>query len=227
MSTNNYQPLVLVIDDEPQILRLLSLTLTAANYRVITAETGKSGILETATKKPDVVILDLGLPDIEGSEVVKQIREWTKTPIIILSVRDDSSDKINALDRGADDYLTKPFDIEELLARIRAVSRRLQGVDDTPLFEISGLRIDFSTRQVFVDNEELHLTPTEYSILRALIQSRGKIITQSMLLRQVWGPQAESHTEYLRVHITHLRKKLGEKIGQRIKTDSGIGYRFE
>ena len=226
MSTEPNKLTILVVDDEPQIRRLLKLILIDANYRVIEAHTGKDAIISAASNKPDVIILDLGLPDLDGQEVVNRLREWSSTPILVLSVRDTPEEKINALNNGADDYLTKPFDTLELLARIKAVYRRTSNTINTPVFEDGSLNVDFLNRQVFVNNNIVHLTPIEYGILKTLIQASGRIVTQSSLLKTVWGLNSETHSEYIRVHLTHLRKKLGTELGAKIKTETGIGYRF-
>jgi len=216
----------LIIDDEVQMRRLLRAALESESYRVVEADKGQLGISEVALTRPDVVVLDLGLPDMEGTEVLRRIREWSRVPVLVASVREDGRDKIAALDAGADDYVTKPFDTGELLARLRAIQRRADSAHETAEFIAGDLRVDFAKRQVTVKGAEVRLTPIEYALLRILALNPGKVVTQKMLLREVWGPQGEAHGEYLRVHLTHLRKKI-ESDGKRlIRTESGIGYRM-
>lgn len=217
----------LIIDDEPQIRRLLRVVLEGEGYRVIDADSGTMGVQQAAACRSDVIILDLGLPDIEGLEVLKRIREWSRVPILILSVRDDEEDKVSALDAGADDYVSKPFNNAELLARLRVLTRRVHSKDDS-LFESGSLRIDFSVRQVFVDNQEIALTPTEYTLLLTLARNVGKVVTHRQLLLSVWGPNAVEQSQYLRVYMTHLRTKLanGGKTFEGIQTETRIGYRL-
>jgi len=218
----------LVIDDEKQIRRLLRLALESANHQVIEAETGELGIAAIVHRRPDVVLLDLGLPDMEGLQVLRRLREWTRVPVLILSVRDDPDEKVAALDAGADDYVTKPFDTAELLARVRVIQRRSLVEMGEPVFRVGALCVDLSARQVTFRGKEVKLTPTEYALLRALVQHAGKVVTHKQLLRTVWGEKAESQAQYLRVYITHLRKKF-ESDGNApplIKTEVGIGYRL-
>jgi two-component system KDP operon response regulator KdpE len=219
-------PTALIIDDEMQIRRLLRAALESEGYRVVEAEAGNLGISEVALSRPDVIVLDLGLPDMDGTEVLRRIREWSRVPVLVASVREDSTDKIRALNAGADDYVTKPFDTAELLARLRAIQRRADPAKETAEFISGGLRIDYVKRLVTVNSVEARLTPIEYALLRILSLNAGKVVTQKTLLREVWGPQGEAHSEYLRVHLTHLRKKV-ETTGQRlIRTEPGIGYRL-
>jgi two-component system KDP operon response regulator KdpE len=218
----------LIIDDEKQIRRLLRLALEGAKHQVIEAETGESGLAELVLRRPDVVLLDLGLPDIDGLQVLRRLREWTRVPVLILSVRDDPEEKVAALDAGADDYVTKPFDTAELLARVRVIQRRSLVETGEPVFRVGALCIDFAARQVIFRGKEVKLTPTEYALLRALAQHAGKVVTHKQLLRTVWGEKAESQAQYLRVYITHLRKKFEAEPGAQplIKTEVGIGYRL-
>ena len=180
----------------------------AADLQVYEAETGQAGLSEVVNRRPDVVLLDLGLPDMEGLKVLQRLREWSDVPVLILSVRDDPEEKVEALDAGADDYVTKPFDTAELLARIRAAQRRSLTEIGEPVFVSGALCVDFAARQVRLNGSEVKLTPTEYALLRVLVQNAGKVVTHRQLLRTVWGEKAESQAQYLRVYVTHLRKKL-------------------
>src|SRR3954447_7952047 len=220
--------IALIIDDEKQIRRLLRFALEAADHQVFEAETGQIGLSEIVQRKPDVVLLDLGLPDIEGVNVLRRLREWSDVPVLILSVRDDAEEKVAALDAGADDYVTKPFDTAELLARVRVAQRRSLTETGEPVFDSGPLCVDFAARQVKLDGKEVKLTPTEYSLLRVLVQNAGKVVTHRLLLRTVWGEKAESQAQYLRVYVTHLRKKLETSASapSLIKTETGIGYRL-
>ena len=224
-------PLILVIEDDPQMRRFLRATLTSNGYELLEATTGQEGIKQIGLHHPDLIILDLGLPDMDGLEVTKQLREWTNTPILVLSARDRENDKIVALDAGADDYLTKPFGTGELLARMRVALRHailvLQG-NDEPVFETGNLRVDFAHRQVFVKDEEVHLTPIEYKLLLMLIQHAGKVITRHQLLHAVWGPSYVSESHYLRVYMAQLRHKLEEDPTRPhyLITEAGVGYRL-
>ena len=220
---------VLVVDDEPQIRRFLRTSLGAHHYGVIEASAGEEAILKTANERPDVVILDLGLPDLDGLAVITRLREWSDVPIIVLSVRDREADKIQALDRGADDYVTKPFGMGELLARLRAVLRhRLREVAEEPVFRSGDLGVDLARRQVTVAGREVKLAPKEYEILRVLVTHAGKVLTHQQLLREVWGRGYEQETHYLRVHIGQLRQKLERDPAQpqHILTEPGVGYRL-
>jgi two-component system KDP operon response regulator KdpE len=218
---------VLVIDDEPPIRRLLRLTLEPQGYRVFEADNGQLGLQEAAARRPDVIVLDLGLPDMDGVTVLKRLREWSQTPVLVLSVRDREADKVAALDNGADDYLTKPFGTEELLARMRAVQRRAPEAQEEPVVVSGDLTVDLASRTVMVKKKEVHLTATEYALLRELVRHAGRVVMHAQLLRAVWGPNSENQSQYLRVYITHLRKKLETTTsGKLIQTEPGIGYRL-
>jgi two-component system KDP operon response regulator KdpE len=218
---------VLVIDDEAPIRRLLRLTLEPQGYKVYEAGNGQLGLQEAAARRPEVIVLDLGLPDMDGLMVLKRLREWSQTPVLVLSVRDREADKVAALDNGADDYLTKPFGTEELLARMRAVQRRAPDAQEEPMFVSGDLTVDLAVRMVTVKKKEVHLTATEYALLRELVRHAGKVVMHAQLLRAVWGPNSENQSQYLRVYITHLRKKLETSTsGKLIQTEPGIGYRL-
>lgn len=219
---------VLVIDDERQIRRMLTTLLGAHGYAVSEAGTGQAGLTAAVEAHPDIILLDLGLPDIDGVEVTRRLREWTAIPIIILSVRESERDKIAALDAGADDYLTKPFGVGELLARIRVSLRHFSQPAAEPVFELPPLKIDFARRLVFVDDREISLTPTEYDLLRVLVQHGGKVLTHRQLLRLVWGEAYEADAHLLRVNISNLRRKIEQDPTQPrlVLTESGIGYRL-
>lgn len=219
---------VLVVDDEPQIRRLLRITLEANGYRVVDSENGNDGLVQAAQRKPDVVLLDLGLPDMDGLAVLKRIREWSRVPVLILSVRDQEEDKIAALDSGADDYVTKPFNSGELLARVRAALRHGQPQGANAIFRSGCLEVDLAKRLVFKNGTEIKLTPIEYSLLRLLVIHAGKVLTHRQLLTEVWGEKAVSQTHYLRVHIAHLREKLEDdsSAAELIVTEPAIGYRL-
>jgi two-component system KDP operon response regulator KdpE len=219
---------VLLIDDEPQIRRLLRVILEANGYRVIDAANGQDGLVEAAQRRPDVILLDLGLPDLEGVEVLKRFREWSRVPVIILSVRDREGDKVAALDAGADDYVTKPFNGAELLARLRAALRHAQPQASDAMFSAGSLEVDLSRRMVRKSGEEVRLTPIEYSLLRLLVTHSGKVLTHRQLLTEVWGAKAVEQTHYLRVHIAHLREKLEDdtSVPELILTEPAIGYRL-
>lgn len=219
---------LLIIDDEIQIRRLLRLTLEGGGYHVFEAENGQLGLQELVARRPDGMILDLGLPDMSGLAVLQSMREWSRIPVLILSVRAEEEEKIEALDAGADDYLTKPFSGGEMLARLRAIMRRTQPSADVAVVNVGEIEIDLSRRVVKRSGQEIHLTAKEYSLLRLLVQHRGKVITHRQILRELWGPSSQENTHYLRVHMTHLRQKL-EAEPQRpkhLKTESGIGYRL-
>jgi two-component system, OmpR family, KDP operon response regulator KdpE len=220
---------ILVVDDEPQIRRFLSASLNSHEYTVIEAHTGNDAIRLCTTAQPDLVILDLGLPDIDGREVLTRIREWSRVPIIVLSVRFDEQDKIDALDRGADDYVTKPFGMGELLARMRTALRHRVGTsEEAPLFSTGGLAVDLTRRVVTVDGEEVRLSRKEYEVLRTLVKHAGKVITHQQLLREVWGPAHVNETQYLRVYVGQLRQKIERDATQPryIITEAGVGYRL-
>ncbi len=223
-------PHILVIDDEPQILRAVRTILTEKQFKVTTASRGEEGLTLAAASEPDIVILDLGLPDMDGVEVCSRLREWTQCPIIVLSVRDSEQDKVAALDAGADDYLTKPFSIEELLARVRVALRhsaRTQGTSNK-LIQAGPLSIDLAWHIVKRNGQEVKLTGTEYKLLSYLAGNRGRVLTHQSILTNVWGPADADHTEYLRVYMRQLRKKLeaDPERPQYILTEPGIGYRF-
>ena len=225
-------PLILVIEDDSQIRRFLRVTLGGNPYKLIEATSGQEGIKQVGLQHPDLIILDLGLPDMDGLQVVRQLRVWSSTPIIVLSVRNQEQDKVAALDLGADDYLTKPFGTDELFARIRVALRHairaLQGTDE-PVFTIGDLRVDLAHRQVFVDAQEIHLTPIEYKLLLVLIQNAGKVITRRQLLNDVWGPTYTNESHYLRVYMGQLRHKLeADPTRPRyLITEPGVGYRLK
>jgi two-component system, OmpR family, KDP operon response regulator KdpE len=223
------KPLALIIDDEKPIRRLLRLALENEGYAVHETENGQEGLIDAAAYKPEVVILDLGLPDLDGLQVLKRLREWSRVPVLILSVKQDVADKVAALDLGADDYLTKPFHTEELAARLRALRRHAHPEPDQPVFKSGALVVDLVARAVSFKGKEVHLTPTEYSLLSVLIRHAGKIVTSRQLLHDVWGPTAEEQSQYLRVYMAHLRKKVeADPAAPRlIKNEPGIGYRLE
>ena len=221
---------VLVVDDEPAIRRLLRASLTARGYVVCEASTGEEALQAVPASRPDVILMDLGLPDLDGAEVTRALREWTQTPIIILSVREAESEKIAALDAGADDYLTKPFGSGELLARIRAALRRAWRLGDEAVFQAGGLTVDLARRVVRVGDDRVQLTPTEYDLLRVLVQNAGKVLTHRQLVRQVWGDMCYEDTLHLvRVNISNLRHKLETDPAQPkcILTEPGVGYRLD
>jgi len=226
----NIQPHILVIDDEPQIVRAMKTILTARQFRVSAAATGEDGMALAAASPPDVIILDLSLPDMDGIEVCKQLRQWTQTPIIILSVRDSEQDKVLALDMGADDYLTKPFGIDELLARIRVAMRHAAQTQTKKrsIIQAGNLVIDLVGFTVRRDKEEVRLTATEFKLLAYLAANAGRVLTHRAILSQVWDPADADHVEYLRVFIRQLRKKLEDDPDQPqyILNEPGIGYRF-
>jgi two-component system KDP operon response regulator KdpE len=220
---------VLVVDDEPQIRRFLRVALSAHGYETSEAEGGEAAIRLAATEAPDVIILDLGLPDLSGTEVISRLREWSQTPIIVLSVRGQEKDKIEAFDRGADDYVTKPFGMGELLARIRAALRhRLQEAGHAPVFRSGPLAVDLVKRHVSRGGAEVHLSPKEYDLLRLLVQHAGRVVTHQQLLREVWGPAQARETQYLRIYIGQLRVKLEPDPAhpRLILTEPGVGYRL-
>jgi two-component system KDP operon response regulator KdpE len=219
----------LVIDDEPQIQRLLTITLEGNGYRVTATGTGQEGLATAARHRHDIIILDLGLPDVNGLQVLKQLREWTQTPVVILTVLDEEANKIEALDMGADDYVTKPFNTGELLARLRAALRRAdKGKLEEPVFRVGGLLVDLATRRVSRDGQPIKLTATEYALVRLFVQHAGKVLTHRHILREIWGPEHEQQTQYLRVYMTRLREKLEENPAEPVlfRTEPGVGYRF-
>ncbi|MGH3798067.1 MAG: response regulator [Pseudonocardiaceae bacterium] len=222
---------VLVVDDEPQIVRALRINLAARGYQVLTAASGSAALRAVADGHPDVVVLDLGLPDLDGAEVIAGVRGWSSVPIIVLSARTDSSDKVVALDAGADDYVTKPFGMDELLARLRAAVRRgVAGAGgDEPIVTTSSFTVDLVLKKVHRDGAEVHLTPTEWAVLELLVRHPGRLISQKQLLTEVWGPAYEKETHYLRVYLAQLRRKLEPEPSRprHLRTEPGMGYRFE
>lgn len=223
------QAKVLIIDDEPQIRKFLRISLGAQGYEVIEAENGKSGIEKCALETPHLVILDLGLLDLDGQEVLAKIREWSEVPIIVLSVRANEEEKVTALDRGANDYVTKPFGIAELIARVRVILRSRKSEDLTSSEIVSGdLKIDLAAHRVFKGENELKLTKKEFALLTLLARNAGRIVTHQQILREIWGPAQESETHYLRIYIGHLRQKLGDDPlnPTYIENEPGVGYRF-
>ncbi|MBJ9992366.1 MULTISPECIES: response regulator [Paenibacillus] len=220
---------ILIVDDEPQIRKLLKVTLQAHRFTIHEASTGEEGVLQAMMSQPDLIVLDLGLPDISGMEVLGRIRDWSSAPIIVLTVKDREEDKIAALDGGADDYVTKPFFMGELVARIKVALRHAAKSTNEPVLQFDGLTINLAQRIVELNGERVRLTPTEYNLLKILASNAGKVVTQRQLLQQVWGSQHnESDSHYLRVYIGHLRKKLEEDstMPKFIVTEPGIGYRF-
>jgi two-component system KDP operon response regulator KdpE len=226
--TADFHPTVLVIDDEVQIRRSLRLTLESAGFAVSEADTGQLGLANTATAHPDGIVLDLGLPDIDGATVLRRLREWSQIPVLVLTVRDSEEDKIAALDAGADDYLTKPFSSRELVARLRAILRRTQPVPESAVVTFGEIEIDMAARLVRRNGAEVKLTGKEYALFQMLVQHRGRVITHREILRKLWGPHAEESAHYLRVQMTHLRKKLepDPHKPRHLKTEAGIGYRL-
>jgi len=224
----NEKATALVIDDEQQIRKLLRILLEQEQYRAFESDSGRHGLSEIALRKPDVVLLDLGLPDIDGLAVLERLRQWSKVPVLVLSVRDGPEDKVSALDAGADDYVTKPFEATELLARLRAIQRRASVGAEDARFEAGQLTIDFNSHTVTVEGREIKLTATEYALLKILALHAGKVVTQKQLLREVWGPNAEKQSQYLRVYMMHLRKKIEipDTTEKLLRTESGIGYRL-
>jgi two-component system KDP operon response regulator KdpE len=223
-------PLVLVIEDEPQMLRFLRPALQGHGYRMVEASTGKDGLVQASTRSPDVILLDLGLPDLDGLEVTRRLREWTQMPIVVISARGREDDKVAALDAGADDYVTKPFGVLELLARLRVALRHASraGVAETAPLTVGALEIDFEKRRVTREGEIVHLTPIEYRLLTELARNAGKVLTHSHLLRQVWGPGYAQQSHYLRVYMAQLRRKLETDPARPryLLTEAGVGYRF-
>ncbi|TAN40339.1 MAG: response regulator [Nitrospirae bacterium] len=222
--------LILLIEDEPQMRRFLRITLQGHGYRLIEAVAGEEGLTQAATRNPDVVLLDLGLPDIDGLEVTRRLREWTQIPVIVISAREQEEDKIRALDAGADDYLTKPFGAGELLARIRVALRHTatQHGGEESVFVLDNLKVDLVKRQVLLDDREIHLTPIEYRLLTMLIRHAGKVMTHSQIMKEVWGPAYVSQSHYLRIYMGQLRHKL-ETDPARPRffiNEPGIGYRL-
>lgn len=232
MSTSDTQPIVLVIEDEAPIRRFLKVSMTNHGYIFREALTGSEGIAKAASEKPDVIILDLGLPDMDGLEVTRQVREWSTVPILVLSARGQEKDKVEALDAGADDYLTKPFGVSELLARLRVALRnaaRLASNKDDSEYSFGNIRVDLAKRQVFRDSEELHLTRIEYKLLVMLVKYVGKVVTHNQLLKEIWGQEYGEESNYLRVYMAHLRRKLETDPAhpKYFITEPGVGYRLK
>jgi len=226
------QPTVLVIEDEVQIRRFLRATLTANGYQLLEATTAQEGLVQAATRQPEIVILDLGLPDLDGLEVTRRLREWTTVPIIVLSARGQESDKVTALDAGADDYLTKPFSVSELLARLRVALRhaaRTSQEPGEPMFAVGELRVDLGRRQVSIADQQVHLTPIEYKLLSTLVRYAGRVVTHRQLLQEVWGPGHTDASHYLRVYMGQLRHKLEADPARPryLVTEPGVGYRLK
>jgi two-component system KDP operon response regulator KdpE len=226
--TNKIGPLILVIDDESSVRRMLRYALEGHGYRVQETVTGAAGLIEAATCSPDAVVLDLGLPDMDGAQVLQRLREWSSVPVLILSVRDEPEDKVNALDAGADDYVTKPFDTKELLARLRAIQRRGGTGESAPVIVVGELEVDVPSHAVRIRGQEVKLSSIEFSLLRVLAQHAGRIVTHRTILREVWGPKSEEQSQYLRVHFTHIRRKLRDAglISPSVINEPGIGYRL-
>ncbi|WP_433874617.1 response regulator [Sinomonas atrocyanea] len=223
------QTTVLVVEDEAQIARALQINLRVHGYDAVTAGSGEDALELAANRRVDIVVLDLGLPGMDGVEVIRRLRAWTEVPIIVLSARHGSEDKVEALDAGADDYVTKPFGLEELLARLRAAARRGPRVEENPRVQTGELSVDLAARRVVRRGEEVRLTPTEWSILALLVRRAGALVTQREILTQVWGPAYAKETQYLRVYLAQLRRKLEDDPARprHLHTESGMGYRFD
>jgi two-component system KDP operon response regulator KdpE len=225
-------PVVLLIEDEPQMRRFLRAALENESYHLVEATTVRDGLAQAAGRNPDIILLDLGLPDGDGIDLTRRIREWARTPIVVISARGQERDKVAALDAGADDYLTKPFGVGELLARMRVALRhaaRAAGQPADPVFAVGDVRVDLEHRQVFVGEREVHLTPTEYKLLTTLVRHAGKVLTHRHLLKEVWGPNAVEHSHYVRVYMTQLRHKLEADPARPryLLTEAGVGYRLQ
>jgi two-component system, OmpR family, KDP operon response regulator KdpE len=223
-------PTILVIEDEPQMRRFLKASLESHDYRIVEAVTAREGLAQATGRNPDVILLDLGLPDLDGIELTRRLREWSSTPVIVISARGREQDKIAALDAGADDYLTKPFGLGELLARLRVALRRVASADDGgSVFEVGDLKVDLAARLVYRRGMEVHLTPIEYKLLTTLVRHAGKVVTHRQLLKEAWGPNAVEHAHYVRVYMTQLRHKLEEEPSRPryLLTESGVGYRLK
>ncbi|HTT69381.1 MAG TPA: response regulator [Gemmatimonadales bacterium] len=223
-------PTVLVIEDEAQMRRFLKASLEAHDYRLVEAVTAREGLAQAAGRNPDVILLDLGLPDMDGIELTRRVREWSRVPVIVISARGREQDKIAALDAGADDYLTKPFGLGELLARLRVALRHVaEDGGAEPVFVVGDLKVDLGARLVFRREREVHLTPIEYKLLATLVRHAGKVLTHRLLLKEVWGPNAVEHTHYVRVYMTQLRHKLEDDPSRPkyLVTESGVGYRLK
>jgi two-component system KDP operon response regulator KdpE len=222
---------VLLVEDEPQMRRFLRSSLPAHGYAVVEVATGREAVAQAGARNPDIVLLDLGLPDIDGVEVTRELRQFSKAAIIVLSARGQERDKVDALDAGADDYLTKPFGLSELLARMRVAKRHLEGRADEkapPAFAAGNLRVEVASRQVLVDGKEVHLTPIEYKLLTALVRNAGRVVTHQQLLKEAWGPRYATQTQYLHVYMGHLRTKLESEPARPklLLTEPGVGYRL-
>lgn len=219
---------ILVIDDEPQIRKLLKVSLSAHDFFVDEAATGADGIIRAADSKPDLIIIDLGLPDMDGKSVVKAIREWSQTPIIVLSAREQEKEKVDSLDAGADDYVTKPFGMGELMARMRAALRHISTPENEPVLICGDLQIDLALHKVLLGGDEIKLTPTEFAIIKMMAQNQGKVLTHKQLLKAVWGNEYSEDTHYVRIYVGQLRRKIEPDPAQPryIITESGIGYRL-
>jgi len=218
----------LIIDDEVQIRRLLRVALEGDGYKVLEAKSGQEGLTEIATRRPNIILLDLGLPDMEGITVLKRLREWSETPVVVLTVRDDEAEKIGALDAGAEDYVTKPFSTPELLARMRAAQRKTRPAEEISVFKHGDLVVDLTSHVVTRAGQEIKLTATEYALLRLFVRHPGRVLTHRYILREIWGPKSEEHRQYLRVYVTHLRQKIESDSTDPvlIRTEPGVGYRF-
>jgi two-component system, OmpR family, KDP operon response regulator KdpE len=229
MSQEKHPPRLLIVDDEPAIQRFLKTALEGGEFELHQATDGRTALTATVGVKPDLILLDLGLPDMDGVEVIARIRQWSQVPIIVLSVRDRETDKVKALDTGADDYLTKPFGVGELLARIRATLRRALPPNPEPVHRIDDLEVDLASRQVRLHGEEVSLTPTEYDVLRLLVSNAGKVLTHRQILKQLWGAAYLEQPHILRVNISNLRHKLETDPSRPryIVTETGVGYRFK
>lgn len=227
----NSNPVILIIEDDPKMRRFLRTLLESNEYQVIEAETGEAGVQEVAESSPDLILLDVRLPDIRGEEVLARLREWTHTPVVVVSGLDSEDSKVTVLDAGADDYLTKPFGAQELLARIRVGLRHAEQVapdDEDAVFENGELRVDRVARRIFVGDEEIDLTPTEYRLLLTLVKNVGRVLTHRQILEEVWGPDCVGRDHYVRVYMAHLRRKLEDDPAQPryIVTETGVGYRL-
>jgi two-component system KDP operon response regulator KdpE len=220
---------VLVVDDEPQIRRALRTSLQAHGYEVVAVGTGQEGVVGVAEQAPDLLLLDLGLPDIDGTEVIRRVRTFSEVPVIILSVREAQADKVAALDAGADDYVTKPFGMDELLARLRAALRRAAPAEEQAVVETDDFTVDLAAKRVTTPEGEIRLTPTEWHLVEVLVRNAGRLVTQRQLLQEVWGPQYETETNYLRVYLAQIRRKLEPNPARPryFITEAGMGYRFE
>ena len=223
-------PVILLVEDEPQMRRFLRVALEGSGYSYLEAATGQEGLTLAVQHRPEAILLDLGLPDMDGLDLMARLREWSRIPVIVISARGQEADKVGALDAGADDYLTKPFGTRELLARIRVALRHADPeLAEEPVFELGRWRVDLAKRQVLVEGREVHLTPLEYSLFTTLIHHAGKVVTHRQLLKEVWGPNAGDHTHYLRVYMTQLRHKLEHDAARPryLRTEPGVGYRLK